>query len=131
MIDEARQRALIEAAKEAIDSAYAPYSNYKVGAAVLTADGRIFTGANIENAAYGECLCAERVAVAKAVFEGVRELAALATAAEDGRPAAPCGGCRQVIAEFSPDCLVIMAGDGETIVKSLSELLPMAFKLKR
>ncbi len=131
MVDEVVMTALIESARGAVSSAYAPYSDYKVGAAVLAGDGRIFTGANIENAAYGETICAERVAVAKAVSEGARDIEALATAAEDGRPAAPCGACRQVIAEFSPDCLIIMAGESETIVKPLTELLPLAFKLKR
>jgi len=131
MIDGARERGLVEAAVAALKAAYSPYSGYTVGAAVLSADGSTYSGANIENAAYSASLCAERVAVAKAVSEGARDIIAIAIVAGDGCFAAPCGACRQVISEFNPDCLVIMAGDGETVVKPVSELLPMAFRLKK
>lgn len=131
MIDAATVDKLVAKAREALQEAYAPYSGYAVGAAVLAADGGTYSGANIENAAYSESLCAERVAIAKAVSEGVRDFTAIAIVAGDGHLAAPCGACRQVISEFSPECLVIMAGGGETVIKPVSELLPMAFKLKR
>lgn len=93
-----RDRALIEAAKRARRRAYCPYSRYPVGAAVLTASGRLFTGANVENASYGLSLCAERVAVFNAVARGEKELKAVCVAA---RVAKPCGACRQVLLEFS------------------------------
>jgi len=128
-IDEARLRELVAAAKKALENAYAPYSGYRVGAALLTGTGRIFTGANVENAAYGESLCAERAAVAGAIAGGERELIALAIAAENGKTAAPCGSCRQVIVEFSPECLVVMAGDDGITIRPARDLLPMAFKL--
>lgn len=128
-IDEARLRELVAAAKKALENAYAPYSGFQVGAALLTKSGRIFTAANIENAAYGESLCAEHAAIAKAVSEGEREFFALAVAAENGETTAPCGSCRQVIVEFSPECLVVMAGDDEMTIRPAGDLLPMAFKL--
>ncbi|MDP1808249.1 MAG: cytidine deaminase [Actinomycetota bacterium] len=131
MIDDITVKALVAKAQEALEAAYSPYSGYAVGAAVLAANESTYSGANIENAAYGESLCAERVAVAKAVSEGARDIVAVAIVAGDGKPAAPCGACRQVIHEFNPDCLVIMAGDEETIVKTVGELLPMAFRLKK
>ena len=131
MIDDVAVKELVAKAREALEAAYAPYSGYAVGAAVLSANGSIYSGANIENAAYSASLCAERVAVAKAVTEGARDIVAVAIVAGDRRLAAPCGACRQVIHEFNPECLIIMAGGSETIVKPVSELLPMAFRLKR
>ena len=118
---------LIEMAKKARDNAYAPYSNFKVGAALLTEDGEIFTGANVENASYGLSICAERVAVFKAVSEGKRKLKAIAVVADTEKPTPPCGACRQVLAEFG-DIEVIMANlKGDVKVMKLSELLPEAF----
>ena len=104
------ERDLVRKAVEARDSAYAPYSRFRVGAAVLGEDGRIFTGGNVENASYGLTVCAERVAVFKAVSEGTRNFTAIAVAAEGEGPVSPCGACRQVLAEFSPFARVIMVG---------------------
>ena len=119
---------LLAAARQARNAAYAPYSNFPVGAAVLTADGRIFTGCNIENASFGATICAERVAIFTAVAAGQRRFQALAVIADTPQPVAPCGLCRQVLAEFSPDCLVIMANlTGHHQVLTLDQLLPFAF----
>jgi cytidine deaminase len=131
MLDEPLIQKLITAARQARDAAYAPYSNFPVGAAVLTIDGQIFTGCNIENASFGATMCAERVAIFAAVAAGRRQLRALAVIAATPQPVAPCGLCRQVLAEFSPDCQVIMANlTGDYQVLTLAELLPFAFKLQ-
>jgi cytidine deaminase len=121
------QARLIQLAIEARERAYAPYSNYWVGAALLTHSGKFFTGANIENAAYPTSMCAERVAIFKAVSEGERELVALAVVTANG--GTPCGACRQVMAEFGPDLIVLIAdAQGNLRQKaSLAELLPGAF----
>ena len=107
--------------------AYTPYSNYKVGAAVLTDSGRIYDGVNIENAAFPVTICAERTAVFKAASNGERKFQAIAVVTKDG--GSPCGSCRQVMAEFSPEMLVIMADENGKITaeKKLSDLLPGAF----
>jgi cytidine deaminase len=118
---------LIQMAIKVRQRAYAPYSNYKVGAALLTSSGRYFTGCNVENAAYPTSLCAERVAVFKAVSEGEREFVAIAVVT--GNAGTPCGACRQVLAEFGLETRVLIA-DAEGSLKqetSLSELLPGAF----
>jgi cytidine deaminase len=116
------------AAREARDRAYAPYSGFQVGAALLTDDGRIFTGANVENASYGLSMCAERNAVFHAVAEGVRGLRAVAVSASNDEPTWPCGGCRQVLHEFGPDMVVISEGrGGRREERRLAELLPLAF----
>lgn len=126
LTDELRQK-LIETALIARQWAYAPYSNYKVGAAVLTASGRIYDGVNVESAAYPTSICAERVAIFKAVSEGERQFIAIAVATKNG--GAPCGGCRQVISEFGLETLVIIAdGEGNVVQEiSISDLLPGAF----
>jgi cytidine deaminase len=117
---------LVRQAIIARESAYAPYSNYKVGAALLTAAGHIYAGCNIENAAYGPTVCAERVAVFKAVSEGQREFAAIAVATVNG--VAPCGVCRQVLREFAPHLTIIVADlNGNYRVLSLADLLPDSF----
>lgn len=118
---------LIEAALAAREKAYAPYSRYKVGAAVRGASGRIYTGCNIENASYGLTNCAERTAIFKAVSEGERELACLAVAADSPQPASPCGACRQVMAEFGVGRIIMVNLKGERLEVSLAELLPFAF----
>ena len=107
--------------------AYTPYSNYQVGAAVLTDSGRIYDGVNIENAAFPVTVCAERTAIFKAVSNGERKFQAIAVVTKDG--GSPCGSCRQVMAEFSPEMLVIMADENGKITteKILSDLLPSAF----
>lgn len=124
--DENRQR-LIEAAIEARRWAYAPYSHYAVGAALLTESGKVYEGVNIENAAYPTTICAERVAVFKAVSEGERAFTAIAVATSNG--GTPCGSCRQVLAEFGVDTLVIMTNaEGKvTLESTVADLLPGAF----
>ena len=124
--DEERQR-LVEAAIQARRWAYAPYSNYAVGAAVLTDSGRVYDGVNVENAAYPTGICAERVALFKAISEGERSFLALAVATSNG--GTPCGSCRQVMAEFGVDMLVLIADSTGKIVSEMTvaELLPGAF----
>ncbi len=129
MLDETVQQQLLDQARRARETAYAPYSNFKVGAAVLTAAGEIFSGCNIENASLGATICAERVAILTAVAAGCRDLTALAVVADTPDPVAPCGLCRQVLAEFSPDCRVLMANTaGRIRLANLKELLPLAFR---
>ena len=123
-------RKLVAAARAAQRNAHAPYSKFRVGAALLTARGRIYTGVNVENASYGLTMCAERVAIGKAVSDGHRKFQAIAVVAPSAR-LSPCGACRQVLAEFG-DCVVICADSRNTRrvrIHLLSELLPHAFKL--
>ena len=121
------QRALIDLANEARRRAYAPYSNYPVGAALRTKSGKLYTGCNVENAAFPHSLCAERVAIFKAVSEGEREFDVIVVVTPNG--GSPCGGCRQVMAEFGLDTLVLIAdGEGRLVHETtVSGLLPMAF----
>lgn len=119
---------LVEAAEQARTRASAPYSNFKVGAALETAGGKIYTGCNIESATYGLTMCAERVAVWKAVSEGEREFARIAVVADTDKLTPPCGSCRQILWEFCGDIPVTLsnlAGDAETL--RMSDLLPRAF----
>jgi len=119
---------LIRRAKEARELAYAPYSRYRVGAAVLSADGQVFTGSNIENAAYPSSLCAERVAIFKAVSEGHRKLEAVAVVTKNG--GSPCGGCRQVMREFGGKQMVVLIADESGMLMeeyTLDQLLPRSF----
>ncbi|MDR3592416.1 MAG: cytidine deaminase [Negativicutes bacterium] len=118
---------LIYAATAARSSAYAPYSHFAVGAAVLTASGKIYSGCNVENASYGLTNCAERTAIFKAVSEGERVLTTLAVVADSPHPASPCGACRQVMAEFGISRVIMCNVSGEQQVVSLAELLPFAF----
>lgn len=121
---------LINAAIAARERAYAPYSKFRVGAAILTRDGRYYTGCNIENASYSLTCCAERVALFKAVSEGERNFEAVAVTAGTEEYCTPCGACRQALAEFGVDIKVFMANKkGDYLVQTLSELLPSAFKL--
>jgi cytidine deaminase len=120
---------LIGAARAARAHAYAPYSRYPVGAAVRADNGRIYTGANVENASYGLSLCAERNAVAAAVLDGARALTALAVVTGSSPPAAPCGACRQMLAEFARALAIALVNDaGERVDTTLDELLPRAFR---
>ena len=108
--------------------AYAPYSGYRVGAALLAADGRVFVGANVENASYGLCLCAERSATAAAVAAGVSQFIAIAITSPGDSPATPCGMCRQVLAELAPGIPVHCYGaEGGVIETDVGALLPGAF----
>lgn len=118
---------LIRAAQEAAAHAYIPYSNYPVGAALQAANGRLYLGCNIENASYPAGICAERVALVKAVSEGVREFDVIAVVTRDG--GSPCGICRQMLSEFGPQMRVIIARDDGQITfdGNLSDLLPLAF----
>jgi cytidine deaminase len=124
-----RTNELIEEAKKAREYAYVPYSKFKVGAALLTKDGKVYRGCNIENAAYSMCNCAERTALFKAYSEGDTEFVALAVIADAPRPVPPCGACRQVIFELCPsDMKVILANlNGDIAELTVKELLPKAF----
>lgn len=116
---------LVIAAWQARESAYAPYSRFTVGAAVMTNDGRIFTGCNVENLSYGLTMCAERVAIGAAVAAGARNFRMIAVVADTAVPISPCGACRQVMAEFGVP-RVILANRSEHLEFSLEELLPRA-----
>jgi cytidine deaminase len=118
---------LLAAAVTARDRAYAPYSRFAVGAALATPDGRVFAGANVENASYGLSMCAERVAIYTALGAGVRDFDAVAVTGPDGVLTMPCGACRQVLHEFGPGMQVIFAEDGRLRSVPLAELLPHAF----
>jgi len=119
---------LIKLATEAREHAYAPYSSFKVGAALLASNGGVFTGCNVENATYGLTVCAERVALWKAVSEGERKFVAIAVVADGERPPSPCGACRQLLWEFSGDIEVITANlRGARQSYLLSELFPHPF----
>lgn len=118
---------LIRYSIEAQDYSYSPYSRLKVGAALLTADGKVYTGSNVENAAYGPSNCAERTAVFKAVSEGSRNFSAIAITSSEGGFTYPCGTCRQVLYEFGPDIRVIVFNGTEKKVTTVRELLPDAF----
>lgn len=122
-------QALMARAREARRHAYVPYSGFPVGAALLDREGRIHPGANVENASYGLCTCAERSAVAAAVSGGVRSFRAIAvTGPSDSEACTPCGSCRQILHEFAPDLQVVVAGEGgEPEIHDLRELLPSAF----
>jgi len=122
-----QRQALIKLANAARKLAYVPYSNYQVGAALQTKTGRIYTGVNVENAAYPHTMCAERVAIFKAVSEGETEFEVIAVVTNNG--GSPCGGCRQVMAEFGLDTIVLIADGNGNLKKEMtvSELLPEAF----
>ena len=118
---------LIEIARQYRENAYTPYSHFKVGAAVLTASGKVYGGCNIENSSYGLTNCAERTAIFKAVSEGEREFAALAVIADTDGPCSPCGACRQVIADFRIPRIIMGNLKGDVKNMTLGELLPFAF----
>lgn len=129
--DPGQAERLLAAARAALERAYAPYSGFRVGAAVLTASGRLYAGCNIESASYGLTCCAERVAIFGAVAAegpGMR-IAAVAVASSSEGPCPPCGACRQVIAEFGPDALVLYPGLEDSVARSIAELLPDSFML--
>lgn len=125
------QKDLVKAALDAREKAFAPHSNFKVGAALRTKGGKIFTGCNIESASYGLTVCAERVAIWKAVSEGENEFAEIAVAADTEKLTPPCGACRQIIWEFCGDIPVIFTNlKNETEIFQMKDLLPRAFDSK-
>ncbi|MGH9914622.1 MAG: cytidine deaminase [Pyrinomonadaceae bacterium] len=123
---------LIEAASAAREHAYAPYSRFRIGAAVETGDGRIFTGCNIESSTYGLTICAERVALWKALSEGIREFKRIVIVADTKKLVPPCGACRQIVSDFcSAETEVVMANSsGEMEIVTIERLLPSAFDHK-
>lgn len=121
-----QDKELIALADKARAKAYVPYSNYRVGAALLTGSGQVYTGVNVENASYGLAICAERTAAVKAVSAGEREFVAIAVVTDNG--GSPCGACRQVLAEFGPQMRIIVADSaGNSRVHTMPELLPDSF----
>lgn len=121
-------RELIDIAREAAKNAYVPYSGFPVGAALECADGTVFTGCNVENAAYGSTICAERTAICKAVSEGHRNFVRIAICGEGQDYCMPCGSCRQVMSEFSHDMQVICTrAGGDYVSHTLRELMPYSF----
>ena len=126
---------LLQSAQQASEKAYAPFSKFYVGAAILTSDGKMFMGCNVENSSFGMTNCAERTAIFTAVAEGVvsadRDLVAVAVVNKDGVPCSPCGACRQVIYEFGPEAVIIFrAKSGEITQLRSEELLPEGFRLR-
>ena len=124
------EQELIAHAKQVMERAYAPYSGFQVGAALLAKSGAVYLGCNVENASYGATICAERAAISKAVSEGEREFCAIAIVCSTGQKAYPCGICLQVMSEFFPDGNVILEEQGHMEVFSVRELLPAAFSFK-
>lgn len=121
---------LLMEAEKAKKNAYAPYSKFRVGAALLTNDGKVFAGCNVENAAYGVTNCAERTALYAAIAAGYRKFSAIAITSNSEQHTSPCGVCRQALVEFGPDMKVIMGNvNGEYIVRRAAELLPLYFSL--
>lgn len=121
-------RDLVELAFTMLEKAYAPYSHFPVGAALEGADGAVYTGCNVENAAYGSCICAERTALVKAVSEGCRSFRRLAVVGQGDDYCWPCGSCRQMLYEFAPDLEVLVANKDHQFVKyTLRQLLPCGF----
>ncbi|HEX6126113.1 MAG TPA: cytidine deaminase [Pyrinomonadaceae bacterium] len=128
---ERSDRELIEAAMEVRENAYAPFSEFRVGAALETDDGEVITGCNVESASYGLTVCAERVAIWKAISQGKRKIKHIAVVADTEELTPPCGVCRQIIWEFGGDIPVILANlKGKTEVLQMKDLLPRAFDTK-
>ena len=122
---------LVERARASRKNAYAPYSGFAVGAALLAKNGEIYSGANVENASYGLAICAERSAVASAVTAGQREFAAIAVAGPDSVATVPCGACRQVLSEFNPSLVVLYTTPDGVSSTTLDQLLPLRFDFAR
>ncbi len=118
---------LLQKARETMKHAYSKYSNFQVGAALLTKDGRVYTGCNIENSSYGAAICAERVAFVKAISEGARDFQALALTSSNGKDVYPCGICRQFMSEFGLDLKIIVEDNDTYKEHVLKDLLPAAF----
>lgn len=134
MIEGAARDSLVAAAREARARAYAPYSRYRVGAALLTTSGKIFAGCNVENASYGACLCAERNAIGQMIAAGEKDPVACVVVTKGPRGGSPCGICRQVLSEFARDLTVLLVADGDGGEEegrretTLAALLPDAFE---
>lgn len=127
-LDQNTKTSLLAAAKEALQHSYSPYSQYPVGAALLTAEGKVYSGCNVENASYGGTICAERTALVKAISEGQQAFIAIAVVCAKGPETWPCGMCRQFICEFGKGIEIIVENEnGGTTSKSISELLPEMF----
>lgn len=131
VLTEKERELLLSSATQALQRAYAPYSNFRVGAAILTHDGHLVTGCNVENASYGLTICAERAAIFAAVqqVQGKLSLRAVAVVNGNGAPCSPCGACRQVIAEFGDDVIVIFPGKDGFLESTIGDLLPATFRL--
>lgn len=126
-----RLEELLDTARKAREQAYSPYSRFPVGAALLTSDGEIFAGCNVENLSFGLTVCAERTALCSAVAAGKRQFSGMVVVTDTPEPATPCGACRQALYEFSPDLWIVTANlQGQQRVYRLSELLPDAFQTK-
>ncbi|MCD6253727.1 MAG: cytidine deaminase [Thermotogae bacterium] len=121
---------LVEAAKNAAQNSYSPYSKFRVGAAVLTKTGKIYRGTNVENASYGLTICAERVAISAAVSDGEREFEAMVVYTGTEQPSTPCGACRQFMAEFGDFKVLLVSSSGQIHETTVLELLPMGFSAK-
>ena len=131
-MDRKKTEELIALARAAKEKAYAPYSGFRVGAALLSESGEVFTGGNVENSSYGLTVCAERVAVFKAVSEGMRAFRVLVLSSDSETPIPPCGACLQVLSEFSEDLEIVSAGrTGERAAWNLRSLLPQGFRLEK
>lgn len=131
MTDGPKTKALVEAARKARKNAYCPYSGVRIGAAVITSKGKVFTGSNIENSSYGLSCCAERIAIFKSLSEGSRDIVAIAVVGESKDFTAPCGACRQVMVEFNPKMKVLRRGmDGFSADTTADALLPSRFNPK-
>ncbi len=131
-LDAKTERSLILKASKAADKAYSPFSKVKVGAAILSSDGRVFSGCNVENSSYGLSICAERTAAVKAVSSGAKSFEAVAVVSNLEGLTYPCGACRQFLSEFGDDILVIVvAKKGKVMRHSLGDLLPETFLLKK
>lgn len=127
-MDDKIKTLLINEAKNAAKSAYCPYSEYAVGAALISSDGRVFSGCNIENASYSLTMCAERVALFKAVSDGVKKISAICVFSDCGKMPYPCGACRQALVEFAEEDAAVIVSDGEhTVETTLEELIPYTF----
>lgn len=125
------ERELLDYAKEGMERAYAPYSGFQVGAALLAKSGKVYVGCNVENASFGATNCAERTAIFKAVSEGECEFESIAVVCSEGRKAYPCGICLQVMSEFFPNGTVILEDETGIFTYQVNELLPGAFRLDR